>query len=230
MVVQVPWLIDESGEADLVLKKFIDLKLSLMPYLYSTAIKTHKTGVAMMRPLFVEFPEDPFVWNVDTQYMLGPNLMVVPVFSAEGTMQYYVPKGSWYGLIDGKIRTGPGFITETHDFFSLPLLLRPGRAIVLSEARDAEVGARRQAAYDYATGITVLVNSVGESIDLVVEIPDYSTPGEISTVLKIVGDENHGSVVIVSGSLKGQWKVKNIKADGGSSDLVANDEVKLLEW
>src|ERR1700742_2122590 len=45
---QVPWLIDETGEADLVLKKFTNLKISLMPYIYATAIETCRTGLAMM--------------------------------------------------------------------------------------------------------------------------------------------------------------------------------------
>ncbi|KAF9460439.1 glycosyl hydrolases family 31-domain-containing protein [Collybia nuda] len=203
---RVPWLIDESGEADLVLKKFIDLKISLMPYIYSTAIKTHKTGVAMMRPLFMEFPDDPFVWNIDTQYMLGPNLLVVPIFSAEGTVQYYVPKGQWYGILDEKIRTGPGFVTETHDFFSLPLLLRPGSAIVLGKERAEGSGARGKATYDYSEEITVVVNAV-PGLDVLVEIPNSSAPGEVSAVLR-VHDDGGIKVEVVEGKLKGEWKTK----------------------
>lgn len=182
-----------------------------MPYIYSTAIKTHKTGVAMMRPLFMEFPEDPFVWNIDTQYMLGPNLLVVPVFSAEGTVQYYVPEGQWYGILDDKIRTGPGFVTETHDFFSLPLLLRPGSVIVLGKERVEGSGVRGNVIYDYSDGITVVVNPV-TGIDVLVEVPNSSKPGEISVVLRVWDNGAHIKVDVVEGELKGDWKTKIVGA------------------
>jgi alpha-D-xyloside xylohydrolase len=220
---QVPWLIDETGEADLVLKKFIDLKLSLMPYIYSTAINTRKTGVAVMRPLFVEFPEDPFVWNVDTQYMLGSNLLVVPVFSAEGTVQYYVPKGDWYGILDEKIRTGPGFITETHDFFSLPLLLRPGAAIVLGKERAPGTGVRGKATYDYSEDITLVVNPV-KGIDVLIEVPNSTKPGNISAILRAYDNGTDIRVDVVQGDLKGDWRIKKVGA-GGISQVVVKDGV-----
>ncbi|KAG6841803.1 hypothetical protein C0991_006687 [Blastosporella zonata] len=228
---RVPWLIDESGEADVVLKRFMDLKLSLMPYLYLTAIKTHETGVAMMRPLFVEFPEDPFVWNVDTQYMLGTSLMVVPVFSAEGTVQYYVPGGSWFGILDGKLRQGPTFVTETHDFSSLPLLLRPGAAIITRGDVPKGPQGRKHAVYDYSQDVTIVINlASGLVVDLLVEVPDSNNLGGFSASLTIKGNENVGTVEIVTGALKGQWTVKKVKSDGTYDLLVAEAEAKQLVW
>ncbi|TFK37706.1 glycosyl hydrolases family 31-domain-containing protein [Crucibulum laeve] len=218
---RVPWLIDDTGEADQVLKKFINLKLSLMPYIYSTAIKTHETGVPMMRPLFVEFPEDSYVWNVDTQYMLGPNLLIAPVFNAEGDVQFYLPKGNWYGILDGKVRTGPGFFTENHDFMSLPLFLRPGTAIVLGKEPAAGSTTRQQATYDYTDGITVLVNP-GEGIDAEVEIPDSESPGKVAVVLQIKGNEASINVHIAKGTMKGTWKLKAVLPDGSIQESPLN--------
>ncbi|KAG6844292.1 hypothetical protein H0H87_008073 [Tephrocybe sp. NHM501043] len=228
---RVPWLIDESGEADNVLKRFMDLKLSLMPYLYATAIKTHETGVPMMRPLFVEFPEDPFVWNVDTQYMLGANLMVVPVFSAEGTVQYYVPSGSWFGLLDGKLRQGPGFVTETHNFSSLPLLLRPGAAIVTRNDVPKGAQGRKHAVYDYSEEVVVVVNlASGLDVDLVVDVPDSHNLGTFSASLTIKGNEKKGTVEVVKGALKGRWSVKKVKSDSSYDLEVAVYGAKQLAW
>ncbi|EAU34238.1 predicted protein [Aspergillus terreus NIH2624] len=126
---RVPWLIDETGEADKVLKHFVQLKHSLMPYLYSSAIQTHQTGVPMLRALFLEYPEDPMAWYQDTEYFLGDSIFVAPIFNTEGRVQYYLPKGDWYGIIDQKMRTGGGYITEEHDYFSSPVLLRPGSSV-----------------------------------------------------------------------------------------------------
>lgn len=78
---KVPWVIDPTGSSDAILRHFISLKLSLMPYLYATAISTHRTGTPMMRPLFFEFPEDKTAWTIDEAYMLGEDLYVAPVFS-----------------------------------------------------------------------------------------------------------------------------------------------------
>jgi alpha-D-xyloside xylohydrolase len=65
--------------------------------------------------------------------MLGSSLPVAPVFNAEGKVEFYLPEGKWYGIIDGKIRQGPGYVKETHNFDSIPLLLRPGGDIVLGK-------------------------------------------------------------------------------------------------
>ncbi|KAG6812235.1 hypothetical protein H0H92_003775 [Tricholoma furcatifolium] len=227
---RVPWLIDESGEADTVLKRFMDLKLSLMPYLYYTAIRTSKTGVAMMRPLFVEFPEDPVVWNVDTQYMLGENLMVVPIFNAEGSVQYYVPGGRWFNVLDNKLQTGPAFITESYDFYGLPLLLRPGSAVVTRENVPRGTSGRKHAVYDYAEDITVILNLAGGcKVNLLLEIPCVGTPGSFSASLTVQGDEASGKIE-VKGILKGQWKAKKVKTDGTVDLLVVEDGARQLVW
>ncbi|KIY71079.1 glycoside hydrolase family 31 protein [Cylindrobasidium torrendii FP15055 ss-10] len=215
---RVPWVIDATGEADRVLKKFIDLKLSLMPYLYATAIGTHKTGVPMMRPLFVEFPEDPICWTIDTQFMMGSDLLVCPVFNAEGTVQFYVPEGEWYGLIDGKIRTGPRYYTETHDAMGLPILVRPGAVIALGQY---EAPSQKNAAYDYAFEPTFLVNpSAGGIVDeALVPLPDFKRVGEMAAVLRIYGTADSVQSEVVEGRIRGKkYALRVIGASGGVAE------------
>jgi len=69
--------------------------------------------------------------------MFGPDLLVAPIFSEDGEVTYYVPKGKWVGLLDKKERIGPAWFTETYDFFSLPLLIREGAVIILSKEPKA---------------------------------------------------------------------------------------------
>ena len=52
----------------------------------------------MMRPMVLEFPGDRSGFDADTQYMLGDALLVAPVFTADGTVEYYVPEGQWTSL------------------------------------------------------------------------------------------------------------------------------------
>ncbi len=119
---RVPWLFGE--EAVDVLRRFAKLKKSLMPYLWSEAVRTHLTGVPMMRPMVLAFPDDRICADLDTQYLLGSSLLVAPVFSEAGDVEYYLPAGRWTNLLDGRETEGGRFVREVRDFFSLPLMVR----------------------------------------------------------------------------------------------------------
>ena len=121
---RVPWLFDD--EACDVLRKFVKLKCSLMPYIYRQAVKAHEEGIPMMRPMFLEFPEDRACETLDRQYMFGDSLLVAPIFKESGEVEYYLPKGAWYNLLTGTQVEGGGWQKEKHDYFSLPLMVRPG--------------------------------------------------------------------------------------------------------
>jgi len=74
--------------------------------------------------MFMEFPDDPACAYLDRQYMLGPDLLVAPVFSENGEVAYYLPEGEWAGLISGETVKGGCWKTEKHGFLSLPLFAR----------------------------------------------------------------------------------------------------------
>src|SRR5690606_23744928 len=116
---RVPWLVDE--EACTVLSKFSRLKNALMPYIFAQAIDSQRNGLPMLRAMVVEFPNDRTCQTLDEQYMLGDSLLVAPIFNEHGSCEYYVPAGTWTGLLDGKQRTGPAWITETFDNLHLPV-------------------------------------------------------------------------------------------------------------
>lgn len=126
---RVPWAFGD--EAVDVARKFTRLKHRLMPYLYGAAVEAHRTGVPVMRPMVLEFPDDPACRTLDRQYMLGPDLLVAPVFTAEGDVEFYVPEGTWTHLLTGETVEGPAFRRETHGFDSLPLYVRPGTLLPL---------------------------------------------------------------------------------------------------
>jgi alpha-D-xyloside xylohydrolase len=53
--------------------------------------------------------------------MLGPALLVAPVFTETGEVDYYLPAGTWHHLLTGELATGPGWRREKYDYFNLPL-------------------------------------------------------------------------------------------------------------
>ena len=128
---KVPWLYgDEAVE---VSREFTELKLKLKPYLEAMAHETHETGVPMMRAMVLEFPTEPACEDIDTQYMLGDDLLVAPVFSEDGTARFYVPDAggdhageAWANLLTGKTYEPGHWYTEQYDYHTLPVLVRPG--------------------------------------------------------------------------------------------------------
>ena len=100
----------------------------------------------MMRPMVLEFPDDPTAAYLDRQYMLGPDVLVAPVMSADGQVTFYVPAGTWTHLVTGAQLTGPAWVTEKHGFDSVPVLARPGSVIPFGAVDD-------RPDYEWADGV-----------------------------------------------------------------------------
>jgi len=145
---KVPWVYDDEAVA--VAKAFTKLKLSLMPYLQAQSVLTAQTGIPVMRAMVLEFPEDEMTHHLDRQYMLGEHLLVAPIFNDQGTVSFYVPKtkGHWIDYLSGKAYEGGRWYQETHDYFHLPLLVRPNQLII-------EGHEQTKAVYDYAEHPTI---------------------------------------------------------------------------
>ncbi|MEU0301957.1 alpha-xylosidase [Streptomyces sp. NPDC006175] len=173
---RVPWAFGE--EAVDVTRRFTLLKHRLMPYLYGVAAEAHRTGVPMMRPMLAEFPGDPASRTLDRQYMLGPDLLVAPVFTEDGEVEYYVPEGTWTSLLTGERVTGPGWRHETHGFDSLPLLVRDGAVLPWGADDQRPDG-------DWLEDLTLRVfgSGTGEST---VTVPDLS--GATAASFRVVRD------------------------------------------
>lgn len=122
---RVPWLFDD--EAVDVLRFFKQLKTHLMPYLIDIAKEAPQQGWPMLRAMVLEFPDDPACRYLDTQYMLGSALLAAPIFRPDGQVTYYLPAGEWRHLLTGEAAQGPGWQTEQHDYFSLPLWVHTER-------------------------------------------------------------------------------------------------------
>jgi alpha-D-xyloside xylohydrolase len=122
--VRVPWSIDE--EAVDITRTFVNLKKKLHPYLVETMHEVTDKGLPMMRPMLLVFPDDPTSWFLDQQYMLGSDLLVAPVFSADGDVTFYLPAGQWRNYFTDEIVEGGSWLRESHGYKSLPLYARIG--------------------------------------------------------------------------------------------------------
>ncbi|MEU2680469.1 alpha-xylosidase [Streptomyces sp. NPDC007107] len=178
---RVPWEFGE--EAVDVARTFTLLKHRLMPYLYGVAADAHRTGVPMMRPMLAEFPCDPASRTLDRQYMLGPDLLVAPVFTEDGEVEYYVPEGTWTSLLTGERVTGPAWRHERHGFDSLPLLVRDGAVLPWGADDQRPDG-------DWLDGLTLRVFGSGTGSgagERTVTVPDLS--GATAASFRVVRDD-----------------------------------------
>ncbi len=171
---RVPWLFDE--EAVDVLRFFTRLKCGLMPTIYSASCQSAETGVPVMRPMVLEFPEDKTCGYLDRQYMLGDSLLVAPVFSADGIAEYYLPEGAWTNFITGEKALGCRWVREPHSYLSVPLMARPNSVIAVG-ANSAKPD------YDYCDGVVFHLFEIedGAAISRTV----YGTDGSPAMTLSV---------------------------------------------
>ncbi|MGV3614751.1 MAG: alpha-xylosidase [Fimbriimonas sp.] len=142
---RVPWQYEDEEPTN-VLRFFTKLKGRLMPYLWAKAIEAHERGVPVMRSMHLEFPDDPGCDTLDRQYMFGDALLVAPVFSFDGKVDYYVPEGRWVNVFSQREVVGPRWVREEHGYRSLPLLARSNTLLA--------VGPRDVTEFDYVDDAT----------------------------------------------------------------------------
>jgi alpha-glucosidase len=114
---------------DLV-RESIRLRYRLLPYLYASFLGASETGAPVQRPLVFDNQYDPAVRDVDDQYLLGPDLLVAPVFEAgETARQVYLPAGSWYDWHTGEQLDGARYVITPTPMDRIPLYARGGAVI-----------------------------------------------------------------------------------------------------
>ena len=177
---RVPWLFDE--EACDVLRKFVKLKCRLMPYLYRQAVISHEEGTPMMRPMFVEFPEDKACETLDKQYMLGDALLVAPVFKESGQVDYYVPEGTWYNILTEETIEGGKWHRDVYDYFSMPLLARPNMILAVGDNED-------RPDYDYTDNVTLYFVCFQDGAQAETIITDINGNTKMKVKAECKGDE-----------------------------------------
>lgn len=170
---RVPWAYDE--EAVDVLRYFVKLKASLMPYLYRNAVETSRTGVPVMRSMVLEYTEDRNCAYLATQYMFGDSLLVAPVFNDKSLAEYYLPKGRWTSVLTGEEKAGGKWYREPCGYCEIPLYAREN-SIVAVGACDSD------AVYDYAKDVTYRVYALadGRTASTVVYSPENEIESEVT--------------------------------------------------
>jgi alpha-D-xyloside xylohydrolase len=130
-----PWAFDEAFIEDFRLA--LELKYSLMPYIYAQAKDSAGRGLPMLRALFLEYPDDPTSWLVDDEYLLGSDLLVAPLMEEGNSRKVYLPPGAWVDYQSGKVYRGAQWHTLTAGRIPIILLVRDHSAIPLARVAQS---------------------------------------------------------------------------------------------
>jgi len=124
---RLPWEFPEHAAAIAV--DALRLRYRLMPYIYSVAVDSARTGEPMMRALLLDSPDDPAAWTSELEYRLGPDLLVAPMVDPDGTRQVYLPSGQWVDYWTGTVHTGYRYLRVSKPLEQVPLFVRHGALI-----------------------------------------------------------------------------------------------------
>ncbi|MBP3387220.1 MAG: glycoside hydrolase [Clostridia bacterium] len=125
---KMPWIDVECTDE---IRKLFELRMSLVPYLYSAFNEYKKTGKPPVRALVCDYTDDANTFKVWNQYMFGDSMLVAPMTETETKRDVYLPQGEWYNFFDKKKYIGGQTITiETTD---IPVFVMSGSIIPLAK-------------------------------------------------------------------------------------------------
>ena len=122
-----PWV--DGPEHEAIRRHYIEVRYQLLPYIYTSMEETSRTGIPLMRPMFLEFPGQPDFASMDTEFMFGPNLLVAPkVNEFVGAYDVKLPAGVWYDYWTGQ-RVTATTVSVNPPLDSVPLYVRGGAVL-----------------------------------------------------------------------------------------------------
>ena len=123
-------------EAYQIIKKYMFMRERLRPYVMEQMHIAHDTGLPLMRPLFVDFPSDDTCWQIDDEYMFGPDILVAPILEPDiRTRKVYLPcTTTWRDAWTGQVYPGGGWLTVEAPLDRIPLFLRGEACLSINNA------------------------------------------------------------------------------------------------
>jgi alpha-D-xyloside xylohydrolase len=114
----------EAKAATQTIRGLFELRMSLIPYLYSAFNEYHRHGTPPIRAMVMDWPDDQQTWKLDDQFMFGPSLLVAPILSGQSGRSVYLPAGNWYDFWTGRMTRGGQRIEVSQPAQTIPLFVK----------------------------------------------------------------------------------------------------------
>lgn len=120
-----------------ICRQYLELRYRLMPYLYSAVRECTRTGVPVMRALWLHYPDDPAAVARGDEYLWGRDLLVAPVVEKGAvSRRVYLPRGVWHDFWTGERHEGGSEIGRPVDLATLPLFVRAGAIVPMGPVKQ----------------------------------------------------------------------------------------------
>lgn len=121
----------KAVEADV--RKLLNFRMSLVPYLYSAFADYRLKGIPPFRALVVDYPTDSKVFSIDDEYMIGQGILAAPLTENNDERKVYLPAGNWYDFNSGKKYTGANEYNIKTGYTDLPIFVKEGTILPLAK-------------------------------------------------------------------------------------------------
>jgi alpha-D-xyloside xylohydrolase len=130
-----PWDIDETLTA--VWRMYARIHDDLLEYSYRHVKQTHETGMPVMRPLFLMYPDQPQAWENWQTYLYGADILVAPIWQEDDVVsqRVYLPAGErWIDAWDpATVLDGGQTVTVECPLHKIPIFIRQGSKVDLGD-------------------------------------------------------------------------------------------------
>jgi alpha-glucosidase (family GH31 glycosyl hydrolase) len=126
-----------NEQVEIICRKYLELRYRMLPYLYSAVHECTKTGMPIMRALWLHYPDDPKAVARGDEYLWGQSVLVAPVVEkGTETRQVYLPAGGWYDFWTQERLDGGREISRKVDLETIPLYIRAGSILPLGPVKQ----------------------------------------------------------------------------------------------
>jgi alpha-D-xyloside xylohydrolase len=122
-----PWAYGSFAEE--IARRYLKLRYRLLPYIYSEAARSSRSGLPMARPMVLAYQSDPNTRGLDLQYMFGESFLVAPIVTPLNRRSVYLPQGEWVDYWTKDVVAGGRWIEVEAALDRLPLWVRGGAVI-----------------------------------------------------------------------------------------------------
>jgi alpha-glucosidase/alpha-D-xyloside xylohydrolase len=126
-----------NEQVEPICRKYLELRYRLMPYLYSLVRETSRTGVPIMRAMWLHYPDDRDAVARGDQYLWGRDILVAPVVEKGArSRRLYLPQGNWFDFWTEQRVVGGKEIERAVDLATTPLYVRAGAVIPMGPVKQ----------------------------------------------------------------------------------------------
>lgn len=157
-----------NPEVERICRKYLNLRYQLLPYIYSAVAEGHRTGMPLIRALWLHYPDDAKAVATEDAYMFGDSLMVAPVLEPNAEKrQLYLPHGLWWDFWTSEQVDGGKLVDRGVDLETLPVYVKAGSIVPTGQVKQFALEPSTEpiklTVYPGADGLASLYEDDGQS-------------------------------------------------------------------